>query len=118
MLANNLTQSIAHSRAVAVSVTAAAVHRLRRELAHFAFRFGFCRLRSTKRADLLDRANPNPVRLAQRAVHGPSFRYPHFGAVDKGGDIRWIRVAKSNEGSALTISLYGSFENVKSGSAQ
>jgi hypothetical protein len=38
--------------------------------------------------------------------------------VDKGGDIRWIRVAKSNEGSALTISLYGSFENVKSGSAQ
>src|SRR6266566_727348 len=92
MLANDLAKTVADLWTAIVPVS-----RLRRELARLAVRM--CRL--GKGTNLLDRADADAVGLAQGPVDRPGLRYPHFGAVDQGRDIRGIGVAVAHETSAI-----------------
>src|SRR5664280_648278 len=53
------------------------------------------------RADLLDRADANAIRLTQGAIDGSSFRYAHLGAADQQRNVGRIGVAVPDETGGL-----------------
>jgi hypothetical protein len=57
------------------------------------------RNRFGKRADLLDRADADTVGLAKGPVDRTGLRHAHLGAVDQGGNIGGIGIAKARESS-------------------
>src|SRR5207245_11262331 len=71
MVADDLAKPIADLRPTVVSIG-----RLRRNLAHLPIGF-----RLGNRSDLLDRADADSIRFAERATYGPSFGHTHFGAL-------------------------------------
>ena len=91
MLADDLAEAVADSGATIVPVG-----RLRRELLRFASGFE----RSGRSTDLLNRANPDAVGLAQSAIHGAGFGHAHFGTMDEGRDVGRISVAVADKSSA------------------
>src|SRR4051812_32939452 len=113
MLADELAEAIAYPRAVAVSVpicvTAVAVHRLGRELARLLW--FTTRLRGAgQRRQFLNRANPDPVCLAQCAVNGPGLGNAHFRAAHKNGNIGRVGIAVTREAVATLISEHSRSE--------
>ncbi len=95
MLANDLAQAVTNPRAIPVS--AIPVCRMCREFSGFAVRFAFRLGGARKRADLLDRADADAVRLPQRAIHRPGFGDAHFGAMYERGDIYGAGITVSHK---------------------
>src|SRR6266566_2833031 len=95
MLANQLAEAVADLGSGAVYVFP--VHRLGREL----LRLPRQRSRFGKRPDLLDRADPDAIGLAQGPVDCSGFGNAHLGATYQGRDIGGIGIAVANEAVAF-----------------
>src|ERR1019366_4189900 len=86
VLADDLTETVTHlgSRAIPVPVsTSAEMRTLGRELLDW----------SRNRADFLDRADADAIRLSQSSIHGARFSDAHLRAADERGNVGGIRVA-------------------------
>ena len=87
VLADDLAKTVADLGATAVPVS---IRVLGRKL------FNWIR----KRPDFLDRANADPVGLAQGAIDGSRLGHTHLGATDERGDIGRVGVAVAHEALA------------------
>src|SRR5208337_4174457 len=91
VLADNLAETVADSRARTISVSIS-IRVLGRKLLS----------RNLNCSDLLDRADTDTVGLAQGAIDRPSFGYAHFGSADERRNIGRIGVTVANKaGGAL-----------------
>jgi len=64
------------------------------------------------RGKLFERAEGNPVSLAQGSVDSPRFGHPHFGMVeDEWGDVAGMRIPVAHEASALGGFVDSGLEN-------
>src|ERR1039458_8724461 len=92
MLADDLAESISNcATAISVGGLGRQLLRLRRRFARFS-----------EGADLLDRADANPVSLAQGAIDRTGFGNTHLGSMDEERDIGRIGVTVTDKtGGAL-----------------
>ena len=62
-------------------------------------------------SELFDRAQADPISLAESAIDGAGLRHAHLGAADQRRHIRWISVAIANEAARATTLVDGSPED-------
>jgi hypothetical protein len=63
------------------------------------------------RSDLLDRANPDAIGLAQSTIDGSSFGYSHFGAPNQQRNIGRIGIAVAHETGGVLGWIYRRLED-------
>jgi hypothetical protein len=61
-------------------------------------------------SDLFDRADSDPVSLAERPVHSPGLGHAHLGTPDKGRDVGRVGISEPNKPLAAAGLVDGSFE--------
>jgi hypothetical protein len=87
---------LADKEAQLVAEPGRAIGRLRRKFPYIRFRL----TAGWKRSDLFHRADPDSIRLAQRAIDSTRFSNTHLGATDSGGNVGWVSVAIPNKAAA------------------